>query len=195
LADELCERFGLDKDKLPKIVDPCDVIGEVSEKSANEFGLAPGTLIAAGAGDTAANALGAGIVDPGMLFDVAGTASVLAGCTNKFVADTKNRALITVRSVIPGLWNPLAYIGGGGLALRWFRDQFYNQACGESLPVSDEDLYPRMISLADTITPGSEGLFFSPHLGGVFALQARICGGHGSACPGLITRLILRVPF
>ena len=168
-SDELCERFGLDKDKLPKIVDPSDVIGEVSEKSANEFGLAPGTLIAAGAGDTAANALGAGIVNPGMLFDVAGTASVLAGCTNKFFADTKNRALITMRSVIPGLWNPLAYIGGGGLALRWFRDQFYNQARGESLPISDEDLYPRMISLVENITPGSEGLFFSPHLGG------RIC--------------------
>ena len=32
-------------------------------------------------GDTAANALGAGIVEPGMVFDVAGTAAVLAGCT------------------------------------------------------------------------------------------------------------------
>ena len=103
-----------------------------------------------------------------MLFDVAGTAAVLAGCTDKFVADTKNRALLTMRSVIPGLWNPLAYIGGGGLALRWFRDQFFNTLHGETLPVS-EDLYPQMISLAETDRTGSEGLFFSPHLGG------RIC--------------------
>jgi len=168
-SDELCERFGLDMDKLPKIVDPSEIVGEVSEKAAKEFGLAPGTLIAAGAGDTAANALGAGIVKSGMLFDVAGTASVLAGCTSKFIADIKNRALITMRSVIPGLWNPLAYIGGGGLALRWYRDQFYNQTRGESLPIPDEDLYPQMIALAETIGPGSEGLFFSPHLGG------RIC--------------------
>jgi len=167
-SNELCERFGLDMGKLPKIVDPCDIIGNVSEHSAKEFGLAPGTLIAAGAGDTAANALGAGIVRPGMLFDVAGTAAVLAGCTGKFVADIKNRALITMRSVIPGLWNPLAYIGGGGIALRWFRDQFFNTSHGKALPLS-EDLYPQMISLVETITPGSEGLFFSPHLGG------RIC--------------------
>ncbi len=167
-SNELCERFGLDMGKLPKIIDPCDIIGEVSERSAIEFGLAPGTLIAAGAGDTAANALGAGIVRPGMLFDVAGTAAVLAGCTDKFVADTKNRALLTMHSVIPGLWNPLAYIGGGGLALRWFRDQFFNTAHGEVLPIS-EDLYPQMISLVETVAPGSEGLFFSPHLGG------RIC--------------------
>jgi xylulokinase len=167
-SDELCDRFGLDKGKLPKIIDPCDIVGEVSEKAANEFGLVPGTLIAAGAGDTAANALGAGIVNPGMLFDVAGTASVLAGCTNKFVADTNNRALITMRSVINGLWNPLAYIGGGGLVLRWFRDQFFKPVQGDVVSTS-EDLYPQMISLVETIPPGSEGLIFSPHLGG------RIC--------------------
>ncbi len=168
-SDELCTRFGLDQDKLPRIVDPATVIGEVREGAAREFGLAPGTLIATGAGDTAANALGAGIVHPGMLFDVAGTAAVLAGCTDKFVADTTNRALITMRSVIPGLWNPLAYIGGGGIALRWFRDQFYNRSRGETLPLSDEDLYPLMIAQAGKIPAGSDGLFFSPHLGG------RIC--------------------
>lgn len=167
-SKELCERFGLDPGKLPKIVDPCEVIGEVTERSGKEFGLASGTLIAAGGGDTAANALGAGIVRPGMLFDVAGTASVLAGCTDNYVADGKNRALLTMRSVIPGLWNPLAYIGGGGLALRWFRDQFFNTTHGKVLPPSD-DLYSQMISLAETVAPGSEGLFFSPHLGG------RIC--------------------
>ena len=168
-SNELCTRFGLDQSKLPRIIDPCDIIGEVLEAPAQEFGLAPGTVIAAGAGDTAANALGAGIVNPGMLFDVAGTAAVLAGCTANFVADTLNRALITMRSVIPGLWNPLAYIGGGGIALRWFRDQFYNCSHGESLAITDEDLYPHMISLAASVSPGSDGLFFSPHLGG------RIC--------------------
>ncbi len=168
-SDELCGRFGLDMNKLPRIIDSCTIIGEVLDASAKEFGLAPGTLIAAGAGDTAANALGAGIVNPGMLFDVAGTAAVLAGCTNKFVADIRNRALITMRSVIPGLWNPLAYIGGGGIALRWFRDQFYNRARSKSLSIQGEDLYPQMISQAESIAPGAEGLFFSPHLGG------RIC--------------------
>lgn len=167
-STELCNHFDLDIGKLPKIIDSCDIIGEVSERSAIEFGLAPGTFIAAGAGDTAANALGAGIVRPGMLFDVAGTAAVLAGCTDKFVADTTNRALLTMRSVVPGLWHPLAYIGGGGLALRWFRDQFFNTSRGEVLPIS-EYLYPEMISLAEAVAPGSDGLFFSPHLGG------RIC--------------------
>jgi xylulokinase len=73
-----------------------------------------------------------------------------------------------MHSVIAGLWHPLAYVGGGGLALRWFRDQFFIATQGKALPLSD-DLYPQMISLVETIMPGSEGLFFSPHLGG------RIC--------------------
>lgn len=165
---ELCDRFGLDMSKLPRIVDPTAMIGEVSECAARDFGLAPGTPIAAGAGDTAANALGAGIVRPGMLFDVAGTAAVLAGCTDQFVADTKNRALLTMHSAIPELWIPLAYIAGGGLALRWFRDQFFNTVQGQALSASDE-LYPLMLSAVETVPPGSDGLFFSPHLGG------RIC--------------------
>jgi len=168
-SDELCETFGIDQSKLPKIVDPSEVIGEVQQNSAAEFGLAEGTIIAAGAGDTAANALGAGIVRPGMIFDVAGTAAVLAGCTDAFTADIKNRALLNMRSVIPGLWNPLAYIGGGGIALRWFRDNFYNTVKGAPQKLGEDDLYAEMIAMAEKIQPGADGLFFSPHLGG------RIC--------------------
>lgn len=167
-SDELCNLFEIDKSKLPSIVKPWDVIGEVTEKAAHDFGLVAGIPIAAGCGDTAANALGAGVVHPGMLFDVAGTASVLAGCTNEFVADVQHRVLINMHSVIPGLWNPLAYIAGGGLALDWFRDQFFNSHRGKSSEITD-DLYDLMEKEAVKINPGADGLFFSPHLGG------RIC--------------------
>jgi xylulokinase len=73
-----------------------------------------------------------------------------------------------MHSVIDGLWHPLAYIGGGGLVLRWFRDQFFNTSHGEASLTSEES-YPQMISRAESVTPGADGLFFSPHLGG------RIC--------------------
>ena len=167
-STELCDRLGMDMDKLPRIIPPWQVVGEVTETASKAFALAPGTPVAAGAGDTAANALGAGIVRAGMLFDVAGTASVLASCTDRFVADENHRALLTMHSVLPGLFHPLAYIGGGGLALRWFRDQIYNTRRGLSLDPGDE-LYDEMTAAAARIPPGAEGLFFSPHLGG------RIC--------------------
>ena len=172
----ICDTLGVDMDVLPEIVEPWRVIGEVTEAAGRDFGLAPGTPIAAGCGDTAANALGAGIVRPGQVLDVAGTASVLAGCTDHFVADTTHHALLTMRSVIPGLWNPLAYIAGGGQALRWFKDQFTNyelRTTSDDLPLRSSSFivrsYDEMIAEAAAVLPGSEGLFFSPHLGG------RIC--------------------
>ncbi len=168
-SEALCNQFNLDIEKLPKIVKPWDVIGETTSETARDFGLAPGTIIAAGAGDTAANALGAGIVKPGLLFDVAGTASVLAGCTDAYLADTENQALLTMRSVIPGLWNPLAYIGGGGIALRWIRDHIFHATNNTSDGKNDSERYDEMTALAAEVPPGSDGLFFSPHFGG------RIC--------------------
>ncbi len=167
-SPELCARLGVDPTRLPRIVVPWEIIGEVQPGAAHDFGLAAGTPIAAGAGDTAAGALGAGIVRPGMLFDTAGTAAVLAGCTDWFVADVQQRALLTMRSVVPGLWNPLAYIAGGGLIQRWYRDTFFNTIHAQSQPLTD-DLYGLMAELAARIPPGAEGLFFSRHLGG------RIC--------------------
>jgi xylulokinase len=167
-SKDLADLTGIKLDKLPRIVEPWTVIGEVTPEAARDFGLAPGTPIAAGCGDTAACALGAGIVRPGMLYDTAGTAAVLAACTNRMVADTRQRALLSMHSVIPGLYHPLAYIAGGGLALRWFRDQFYNphRGVGQAL---ENDLYQAMVDLALEAPPGADGLLFSPHLGG------RIC--------------------
>jgi xylulokinase len=167
-SEELCDQFGLDMHKLPEIVEPWKVIGEVTEDAAKDFGLAPGTPVAAGCGDTAACALGAGVVCPGMVFDTAGTAAVFAASTDKPVADLKHRALLSMHSVIPGLYHPLAYIAGGGIALRWFRDQFYNTLRGSQQP-ADGDLYEEMIAMAASVAPGAQGLMFSPHLGG------RIC--------------------
>ena len=66
------------------------------------------------------------------------------------------------------MWHPLAYIAGGGIALRWFRDQFFNVLRGQPAGTGGRSLQP-MIAEAPEIPPGADGLFFSPHLGG------RIC--------------------
>ena len=165
-SEELCNTLGIDVQRLPRIVEPWTVIGELSPEAARDFGLKCGTPVAAGCGDTAAGALGAGVVSPGMLLDTAGTASVLACCTDRFVADTRHRALMVMRSVVPGIWNPLAYVGGGGLALGWYGREFSNTH--ERGSASDES-YDELFASATDAPAGCEGLLFSPHLGG------RIC--------------------
>jgi len=158
-SERLCGLLGVDRDRLPRVVAPWDVIGELRPGAAHDFGLKAGIPVAAGCGDTAAGALGAGLVRPGLVLDTAGTAAVLACSTGRFVADRAHRALLTMRSVVPGVWNPLAYIAGGGLALRWFREIF----------TPGERGYDAFFDLAKQAPPGCDGLLFSPHLGG------RIC--------------------
>jgi xylulokinase len=160
-SEELCGLFGIPVEKLPWIVQPWDIVGRVTPEAARQTGLLAGTPIAAGCGDQAAGMLGAGMVEPGWIFDVAGTASVLAICTDRFVPDLEHRMLFTARLVPQGLWYALAYINGGGMNLRWFRDQF---AAAEK--AAGGNVYALLDSMAAPVPPGSDSLLFLPHLGG-----------------------------
>jgi len=153
-SGELCDQLDVELAKLPKILNPWDRIGDLSEKEAKAFGLIPGIPIAAGCGDTAATVLGGGIVRPGMAFDVAGTASCLITCTDQFTPDVKHQTVMWPKGVIPGLFTPVAYINGGGMDLEWFSDQFGQVGFAE------------LDRLAEKLEPGSNRLLFIPHLGG-----------------------------
>lgn len=116
---ELLNEFGVDINKMPKIVSPDTVIGIVTDEYAKKCGLPTGVKVIAGCGDTAASSLGAGITKKGLAYDVAGTASVFACCTDKFAPDTVHKTLLFSRSVLKDLYLPLSYISGGGLCLEW----------------------------------------------------------------------------
>ncbi|OUS75522.1 hypothetical protein B1748_16810 [Paenibacillus sp. MY03] len=160
-SDLLLQDFDIDKTKMPRIVRPWEVIGGLSSRYAQLTGIAQGTPIVAGCGDTAASILGAGIVSSGQLFDVAGTASVLSCCVDQYKPDVGGKTLIYARSVLPELWTPLAYINGGGGCLSWLREQTGSN-------------YDELNQLASVKQPGSGGLMFIPHYGG------RVCPNQSS---------------
>lgn len=157
-SDELLETFGVQRDKLPEIAEPWKIVGGLKKEYAEACGLKEGLPVVAGCGDSAATCLGAGIVKPGQVFDVAGTASILSCCVDTYKPDTKHEALMLMRSVVDGLWMPLAYINGGGLCLKWYKDSITGASC-----VVD---YETLESEALQVTPGSEGLIFIPHFAG-----------------------------
>jgi xylulokinase len=171
-SPELLEAFGLEERVLPRIVDPLEAVGAVSRAGEAATGLPAGTPVAAGAGDQTAASLGAGVVDPGQAFDSAGTASVFAMCVDAFAPDTAHRTLMATHSVIRGVWIALAFINGGGLALRWFRDHVATSMAG------DPDAYQRLDGLAAAVEPGSGGLLWLPHIQGrVLPPQPAVRGG------------------
>lgn len=154
-SPRLIDIFGMDPLKLPRIVRPWDVVGEVTARGAKDSGLARGTPIVAGAGDTAMSFLGAGLVEPGMAVDVAGTASVLGIMGDGFMSDEVHRTLMCSRAVLPDLYTYYSFISGGGLAISWFRQQF-----APDQTLADLD------GLARNVPNGSLGLHFVPHLSG-----------------------------
>jgi xylulokinase len=164
-SPELLEYFEIPEEKMPRIVKPWEIIGYVTKTAAEESGLLEGIPIAAGCGDQAAGMLGAGMVKAGMIFDVAGTASVFAVCIDQFVTDHSNRTLFTAHLPLQGLYYVLAYINGGGLNLRWFRDEIAKHEKEENAKMGG-GFYSDFDERADQIPPGSESLLFLPHLGG-----------------------------
>ena len=164
-SEKLLNHFKFPIDKLPRIVKPWEIIGKVDKDAASVTGLKEGTPIAAGCGDQTASILGAAINKPGMVFDVAGTASVFSICTDRYVPDVKNRTLLTARTVFDDLWYAIAYINGGGLNIRWFRDELIKDESCETSKIEGIE-YSIFDDLASKVQPGSEKLIFIPHMGG-----------------------------
>ena len=160
-SDKLCSQLGIPMEKLPQIVEPWKVIGNITAETARDCNLTTGTVIVAGAGDQAAGFLGAGLIEPGMVVDVAGTASLLSCCVDEYKPDLKFKTLLFPRAASKGLWFPHAFIGGGGLCLRWFRDGIVKPGSNEI-----ENAYNKLNEEASKIPPGSDSLMFIPHLGG-----------------------------
>lgn len=165
-SEDILNNFKFPLGKLPKIIKSYEIIGKVNKTAAQLSGLKEGTPIIAGCGDQAANILGAAINLPGMIFDIAGTASVFSICLNRYVPDIDNRTLFTARTVFDDLWYAKAYINGGGLNLRWFRDEIIKDD-KNSFNKEKESTYSIFDNLASELNPGSEKLFFLPHMGGM----------------------------
>ena len=160
-SEELCAMFGIPVEKLPRVVDPWEIIGMLTSEAARDCGLTAGIPVTAGCGDQAAGFLGAGLVEPGCVVDVAGTASVFACGVDRFHPDLKHKTLLSCRSVFSGLWFPHAFLNGGGLCLRWFRDNILKPA-----PADAASAYGAMDKKAETLGREPTGILFLPHLGG-----------------------------
>ena len=156
-SDELLETFDIDKSKMARIVSPFDIMGKVTAEFAAISGLTEGIPVVAGCGDTAASTFGSGMFEREMILDCAGTASVLCSVVDSYVPDTENETLTMMRSPVDGLFLPLAYINGGGMCIRWFRDTLNGKPAAG---------YKEIEAEAAEIEPGSEGLIFIPHFSG-----------------------------
>jgi xylulokinase len=157
----LCELFGISADKLPRLVLPSTVVGVLRPERGAALGLAAELPVVAGTGDGMASLLGAGAVTSALLFDLSGTATVLAAYSDRFLPDPDTGILNCMPSALREDWY-LTHSLFGGQAVRWFAEQFppSRQTSPDLGVLWDE----RAATLAEGSAPCS--LFFVPHLGG-----------------------------
>ncbi len=124
-SEEIIQKTGLDKSKLPEIVEPGQAIGTVDEKLASELGLSPNVTIAAGAHDQCANALGCGVINEGDAMCGMGTVTCISPVfrERKEASLMMSRGLNTEHHAVPGRFVSFIYNQGGCL-LKWFCDSF-----------------------------------------------------------------------
>lgn len=160
--DELCGMAGISKEMLPKIVNPTDIIGGVTEKAASATGLAAGTPVICGTTDTVMEVFASGAVKKGDVTVKLATAGRICVITDKAYPD---RHLVNYSHIAKGLWYPGTATKAAASSYRWYRDTFGGE-------------YKELDKGAESLPVGSDGLIFHPYLNGELTPYAdpMLCG-------------------
>jgi xylulokinase len=151
----LLDALEIDGALLPPVHPSARVAGGLLPAMAERVGLLPGTPVIFGGSDQAMQALGNGVVDPGVVASTIGTGGQLFAPTERPVVDAAGLRLHSFCHVLPDRWHVEAAMLAAGLSLRWLRDQ-----------VLDGVPYDALADAAMIVPPGADGLLFQPYLAG-----------------------------
>ena len=153
---EIMRKVGLKDDIFPPVAECGAIVGTVNAKGAADTGLAPGTTVVAGGGDSQLGCIGVGVVDAGQAAVFGGSFWQYEFNTASGQTDAKCRVRVNCHAV-PGMWQYEALAFKPGLAMRWYRDAF----CQEEIARAKElgtDPYALMNREAEKIPAGSYGM-------------------------------------
>ncbi|MBQ6373889.1 MAG: xylulokinase [Clostridia bacterium] len=163
-SEGLIALAGLDMGIFPEAHESTDLAGTVTAEAAAETGLPEGLNCFYGGGDAIIQTTGGGMVRPGTLGVVIGTAGNVAMALDKY-EDNPNGALQLFCGNEPGSWMALGVTLTAGGAYRWYRDELCK---AEDIQAKAEgrNVYDVMGDLASESAPGAHGVVFTPYLTG-----------------------------
>jgi len=155
---ELLDAFSLDPALFPPIHRSDGILGGLRPAIADRVGLAPGIPVAIGGADSQACALGAGVVDPGPVSEMAGSST----CLNSVVPAPLDVLAVThYPHVIPGPFTTETGINTTGAAVAWLAGLLYGGRSGR--PTTAD--YARLDAEAGAVPAGADGVVALPVLG------------------------------
>ena len=163
-SDALIEIAGLDKAIFPKVVESTALAGRVTKETAALTGLPEGLPCYAGGGDAVIQAVGSGLVKPGVLGVVIGTSGNVTMGLDHY-EDNPHGDLQMFCGNEPGLYTGFGCTLSAGGSYRWYRDTLCENAVQEAA-VAGDNVYNIMGRDAEASVPGANGVVFTPYLAG-----------------------------
>lgn len=163
-SGEMLDALEIPADWLPECFESPVVSGQISQATAQATGLRAGTPVAGGGGDQAAQAVGSGIVETGLVSVTVGTSGVVFASTDEFKVEPEGR-LHAFCHAVPGKWHLMGVMLSAGGSFRWYRDTLGHME-KDLAGLLGKDPYELLTAEAAQAPAGCEGLIFLPYLTG-----------------------------
>jgi xylulokinase len=153
-SSEVLAALKIDPAWMPSTYEGPEFTGMVNADAAAATGLKIGTPVAAGGGDQAAQAVGVGAVEPGIIALTVGTSGVIFATTPSALIEPEGR-LHAFCHAVPGMWHFMGVMLSAAGSLQWYRDT-----------LAPSTSFDDLLKEAESVPAGSEGLQFLPYLSG-----------------------------
>jgi sugar (pentulose or hexulose) kinase len=156
-ASDLIAALDLDPRLFPPVRPSWEPLGSLRDRVAHRVGLLPSTPVVLGGADSQACALGAGVVSPGPVSEMAGSST----CLNAAVDEPLDVLEVThYPHVVPGPFTTETGINTTGAAVAWLADLAYGGRRGRAGSAD----FARFDADAAAVPPGSDGVHVLPVL-------------------------------
>jgi sugar (pentulose or hexulose) kinase len=154
--------FGIEREKLPELIEPGELLGTINHEASIETGIKEGTPLIAAGSDKGCETLGNGCL-------TSSSASISFGTTATIQTTEKRyfealQFLPAYPASIPGYYNAEVEIFRGYWMISWFKKEF---GLREMIKAKETGVDPEVLlnGLLKEIPPGSQGLILNPYWG------------------------------
>jgi sugar (pentulose or hexulose) kinase len=150
----------VEKHMLPELVPPAGILGEISQKAAEETGIPAGLPLIAAAADKACEVIGSGCLQPNIGCLSYGTTATINTTHRKYIEVIP--LIPPYPSAVPGAYSLEIQIFRGYWMVSWFKREFAHNETRLAMErgIETEELFD---DLVNSVPAGSQGLVLQPY--------------------------------